>query len=360
MTRARLGTIVAIAAGALFVGAVFGQPGSGRAGTTAAAPTNTTAPTITGTAQEGQTLTASPGTWTGSPTAYAYAWSQCDASGKSCTAIAKATTATYEVAAGDVGHTLEVTVQATNASGSGQATSQPTAVVKTAAPTNTAPPTVTGTLQLGSTLTVGNGSWTGSPTSYAYSWSRCDPSGDHCSQVSDATKNTYSVTSADSGATLRASVTATNAGGSAQATSAPTAVVPSPDGCPADTGTIQIADLLPPARLMIEHATVQPAPVTLRTHSIRLTVKVTACDGRPVQGAQVAAVAIPYDQFAGNGGTTGADGTATITESRESGFPARSSRQGLLAVLVHAVKPGGSSLGGVSTRRTVAFEVAPY
>ena len=359
MTRARLGTIAAVAAGALFVGAVFGQPGSGRAAS--GAPTNTAPPTILGTAQEGQTLTAGPGTWTGSPTSYAYAWSQCDANGKSCTAIANATAATYTVAAADVGHTLEVTVTATNASGSAQATSKPTAVVvKTAPPSNTAAPVVTGTLQLGSTLTVGNGTWNGSPTSYAYSWSRCDPTGAHCSQVDGATKSTYTVTSADSGATLRATVTATNAGGSTPAMSVPTAVVPLPDGCPSGTGTIQVADLQPPARLMIEHASVQPAPVTLRTRSIRLTIKVTACDGRPVQGAQVSAVPIPYDQFAGNDGTTGADGTATITEQRESGFPARTSRQGLLAVLVHAAKPGASTLAGVSTRRTVAFQVASY
>lgn len=359
MTRARLGTIGAIAAGALFVGAVFGQPGSGRAAS--GAPTNTTPPSISGTAQEGQTLTASPGTWTGSPTSYAYTWSRCDANGKSCAAIAKATAATYTVAAGDVGNTLEVTVTATNASGSAQATSKPTAVVvKTAAPTNTALPLVTGTLQLGSTLTVSNGSWNGSPTSYAYSWSRCDTTGDHCSQVSGATKSTYAVTSADSGATLRASVTAANAGGSTQATSVPTAVVPAPNGCPAGSGTIQIADLQPPARLMIEHASIQPSPVTLGTRSIRLTIKVTACDGRPVQGAQVSAVPIPYDQFTGSDGTTGADGTVAISELRGSGFPARSSRQSLLAVLVHAAKPGAATLTGVSTRRTVAFEVASY
>jgi hypothetical protein len=40
----------------------------------AGAPSNQTAPAITGTAQEGQTLTCSTGTWTNSPTGYAYQW----------------------------------------------------------------------------------------------------------------------------------------------------------------------------------------------------------------------------------------------------------------------------------------------
>src|SRR5262249_35821335 len=54
------------------------------------APTNLTPPSITGPPQQGQTLTASPGTWSGSPTAFAYAWMSCDASGAGCTGIAGA------------------------------------------------------------------------------------------------------------------------------------------------------------------------------------------------------------------------------------------------------------------------------
>ena len=42
----------------------------------------------------------------------------------------------------------------------------------TARPTNQSPPTIAGTPQVGSTLTAREGTWTGSPTDYDYSWRR--------------------------------------------------------------------------------------------------------------------------------------------------------------------------------------------
>jgi hypothetical protein len=53
-------------------------------------------------------------------------------------------------------------------------------------------------------------------------------------------------------------------------------------------------------------------------------------------------------------GTTGADGSVTLTEARRSGFPA-SRHQRLLAVFVRASKPGDPALGGVSSRLVVAY-----
>ena len=358
MTRANVGAAIAIAAAGLAVGAVFGQPGTGRAADTG--PVNTGTPTISGAAQEGQTLTVSNGSWSGTPTSFAYAWAQCDANGGSCSAISGATAATYKPATTDVGHTLRATVTATNAGGSAQATSAPSAVISSAAaPTNTAAPTISGSLQIGSTLTASEGTWSGSPSSFAFAWSRCDANGDSCATIDGATNNTYTLTQAAEGRTFRVSVVATNAVGSTQFTTTPTAAVPAAraTGCPAGTGAIQIADLQQPARLSIDKASISPKLVTLGTHTIQLRILVTACGGRPVQGASVFATPIPYNQFSGPDKATGPDGTVTVTETRRHGFPARKRHQHLLAVFVRATKPGDPVLGGVSTRRTVAFRV---
>lgn len=224
----------------------------------------------------------------------------------------------------------------------------------TAVPRNTKPPTISGTAEVGQTLTATAGSWSGNPTSFHYAWSMCDANGAACLAIGGATAKIYTVTQSGVGHTFRVSVTARNASGSASATSAATSVVP-PSGCPPGTGTIPIAELAPPAQLEIAGAKTARR-VTHSTQSIQIRLAITACGGRAVQGATVYASAIPYNQFAGEQGTTAADGTVTITEARRKGFPA-SRHQRLLAVFVRATAPGQPALGGVSSRRVVAFPV---
>ena len=117
-------------------------------------PANTALPAVTGTTEEGQTLTSSKGTWTGSPTGYSYQWQDCNSAGESCSNISGATSTTYKLTATDIGHTLRVAVTATNAGGSGKATSTQTATVTPQPPANTALPAVSGTTEEGQTLTA--------------------------------------------------------------------------------------------------------------------------------------------------------------------------------------------------------------
>lgn len=87
-------------------------------------------------------------------------------------------------------------------------------------------PAISGSALQGQTLTESHGSWTNSPTSYAYQWQDCDSSGNNCSNIIGATGQSYTLTSADVGHTIRVQETASNAdGGSTPATSAQTAVV---------------------------------------------------------------------------------------------------------------------------------------
>jgi hypothetical protein len=210
------------------------------------APTNTGLPTITGITQQGQTLAASTGTWTGSPTSFSYQWRACDTSGANCTNISGATASTYALVAADVGHTVRVVVTATNGSGSTPATSAQTTTVTASgggAPTNTALPAISGTTQQGQTLTASTGTWTGSPTSFAYQWRDCDTSGASCANISGATNSSYTLASADVGHTVRVVVTATNSSGSAPATSAQTATVTAPTSWSVSSSIAQGATL---------------------------------------------------------------------------------------------------------------------
>ena len=251
---------------------------------------------------------------------------------------------------------------------SGPETGSAAAQVK---PTNTSPPTISGTPTVGSVLTADPGEWTGTaPITFAYQWRRCNRTGGSCSNISGATGKTYELSSPDRNNTLRVRVTARNVDGSTQATSVPSAVVAArpgatttttpgtgANGCPSGNGVINVAQLNSPARLLLDRQDVSPSVIGGSTQQLAVRFHVSACNERPVQGALVYVTAVPFSQFSIPAeATTGADGWASMTMTRLSGFPAARNQQ-LLVLFARARKPGENLLGGVSTRRLVSFRV---
>src|ERR687887_1310887 len=89
----RLTILVTFAAAVVALLALLAGSGSA---SSSAVPANTSPPTISGTAREGQTLTASTGSWSGTePISYTFQWHRCSSSVSDCSAIAGATNTTY-------------------------------------------------------------------------------------------------------------------------------------------------------------------------------------------------------------------------------------------------------------------------
>ncbi len=99
--------------------------------TTAASlrPIISVSPAISGTTTYLETLTASTGTWSNTPTGYTYQWLRASTSGGTYSNIAGATTSNYRLTSSDVGQFLRVAVTATNTGGSTQDTSTATIAI---------------------------------------------------------------------------------------------------------------------------------------------------------------------------------------------------------------------------------------
>ena len=226
-----------------------------RADTPAAPPTDSTAtgePTISGTAQVGQTLSVNI---TGiadadglTTSTYSYQWLSDDAE------IGGATGSTYTLVAADEGRTIKVRVIVTDDLGNETTlTSAATEAVAAAPPTDspaTGEPTISGTAQVGQTLTVnitGIADADGLTTStYSYQWLSDD------AEIGGATGSTYTLVAADEGRTIKVRVIVTDdLGNETTLTSAATeavAAAPQPDrpatGEPTISGTAQVGQTL--------------------------------------------------------------------------------------------------------------------
>ena len=177
-------------------------------------------------------------------------------------------------------------------------------------------------------------------------------------------QTTYLLKKVDVDNTLRVVVTAKNADGSSARTSVPTAVVkaapvappPVADGCAKKGGTVPVAGITPPARLLIDQTSVSPSAITHQTRSLTARFHVSACGGS-VEGALIYVTAVPYGQFAiPNEQPTGSDGWVTLEFPAQAGYPT-SSKQQLLVMFVRARKSGENILGGISSRRLISFRV---
>jgi hypothetical protein len=192
-------------------------------GASVAGPTLVSPPVAVGAPVVGQRLTALHGTWSGSATiAYHDQWYRCDVSAAHCSSIHGATGASYRLVKADVTHTIGLTVNATDSSGTASGYASVVGVVASAAATfvSTVQPAISGAVQLGHTLQVDNGAWSKSPTSFAYSWARCNQNGRLCTPITGASAASYVVTAPDLGHAVVVLVTASSSSATAAALSA--------------------------------------------------------------------------------------------------------------------------------------------
>ena len=216
----------------------------------------TGAPTISGTVQVGETLTAdtsgiadADGT---SGATFAYQWIRND--GATATDIAGATGSTYALAADDLSKLVKVRVSFTDEGGNDESlTSRPRAVAAGSPNTPaTGRPTIRGTAQVGETLTAdtpGIADADGTTSAVAeYQWMRSD--GIVETDIGGATQSSYTLVSDDEGKTILLRVSFTDdAGHSETLLSQPTQeVTPKPNskatGAPTISGTAQVGRTL--------------------------------------------------------------------------------------------------------------------
>ncbi len=218
---------------------------------TAANSPATGAPTITGTAQVGETLTASTTGISDSDgltnATFTYQWIKLD-SNLNDSDISGATSSTYTLVAGDADTGIKVRVSFTDDRGNTESLTTESALIVTAANSPaTGAPTISGTAQVGETLTASTSGISDSDgltsATFTYQWLADDAS------ISGATGSTYTLVAADSGKAIKVQVSFTDDRGNTESltsvvTAAVTAVNSPATGAPTISGTAQAGETL--------------------------------------------------------------------------------------------------------------------
>ena len=333
-----------------------------------APPSNTAEPTISGRAERGRTLTASPGTWTGTaPISYAYQWLRCGADGGradggDCAIVSAATRRDHRLGSGDVGFRIRVRVTATNAEGSRVAASNPTATV-VGPPVNTAPPFPRGSTVVGQVVTGDPGTWTGAaPISFSYRWLRCNAAGGECVSIAGGNSRNYRVSQSDVGRKLRFNVTARNSLGTVTVISTESAVVtePLPSGAirlPSGEYSIPAVSVPSNHRLIVSQVQFAPNPVTGRNQVLTVRVRAKDTRGFVIRDALVFVRSTPRVTTGGDRQVTTTDGWVTYQLAPNGNFP--KPRRGYnVQFFVKVYRSGDPALGGIAGYRLVQVRLA--
>ena len=204
-------------------------------------------PTISGTAQVGQLLTAGTTGITDTDglnnVSYSYHWMRSD--GTTDTDITGATGSTYTLVSEDQGKAIKVRVSFTDDVDNAETLTSLATVAVAARPNTpaTGSPTISGTVQEGETLTADTSGISDADgldnVVFSYQWVRSDGTTD--TDITGATGSTYTLVSADQGKTVKVRVSFTDdASNSETRTSASTASVAARPNTPA-TGTPTIS-----------------------------------------------------------------------------------------------------------------------
>jgi hypothetical protein len=186
-------------------------------------------PRISGSLGVGSKLAAHAGVWSGGGTiSFAFQWYRCSSRGAKCSTLRGSTAATYTQVAADAGHTLALTVRASDSTGTTAAYSSLAGLVAPAGATfvTRRSAALDGIPAVGQELRVASPAFTAKPDSLVYAWLRCSPTVRSCAPIAGASAAAYTVTADDAGHTIVASVTAAAAGERRVALSTAAAIPP--------------------------------------------------------------------------------------------------------------------------------------